>query len=159
VNFVAAPRTHPPFTCQAIVEEQDTYLLMAEQTTLKDPGKPCWFLANTMEQEDACTLGSVIIKGHVPIRLLAIVHNINQVPTCHPESISKTYRTLLNTIQEKAITSVALPLLGTVHGKLSITEAIALLNECLQAPLPESLQRIWLVLPSGTGCECLAGLK
>ena len=142
-----------------MVEEQDTFLLMAEQSTLKDPGKPAWYLANTMEQEQACKPGSVIIKGRSPIRLLAVVHNIEQQPTCHHEYISKAYKTLLQIIQDKAITSVGLPLLGTVHGKLSIVEAIVLLSECLKEGLPGSLQRIWLVLPSGAGCECLAELK
>lgn len=159
VTLVAAPRTHPPFTCQAMVEEQDTYLLMAEQTTLKDPGKPAWYLANTLQQQEACQPGSVIIKSHAPIRLLAVVHNIDQEPTCHPAHISKAYQSLLQILQEKEISSVGLPLLGTVHGKLLITEAIALLADCVQAGLPESLQRIWLILPSGTGCECLAELK
>ena len=123
---------------------------------LKDPGKPTWYLANTLEREETCKLGSVIVKGNAPIRLLAIVHDIDQEPTCRPESINKAYETLLQTILEKGIISVGLPLLGTVHGKLSIAEAIVLLNECLQEQLPDSLQRIWLVLPSGTGCECLA---
>ena len=125
---------------------------------LKDPGKPTWYLANTLEREQTCKLGSVIVRGSAPIRLLAIVHDIDQEPTCRPESISKAYQALLQIILEKGITSIGLPLLGTVHGKLSIAEAIVLINECLQDQLPDSLQQIWLILPSGTGCECLAEL-
>ena len=63
VAIVAAPRNHPPFKFQAIVQEQDTHQLLGEQTTLTDPGKPAWYLANTLEIEQTPALGSVIIRA------------------------------------------------------------------------------------------------
>jgi len=80
LRIQAAPKAHPPFSCQAIVEEQDTYLILSEQTELKDPGKPVWYLASMIENAETYPLGSVIIKGKSPLRLCAVVHDIEQEP-------------------------------------------------------------------------------
>jgi len=156
VTIQAAPKNYPPFPVQAIVEEQDTYLLLSEQATLSDPGKPAWYLANTMEREEKIYQpGSVIMKPQQPNRLLAIVHDIELDPTCKPEYVERAWKNIFELIAVEEFSSIAIPLLGTVHGKLDFNDAMQLLRKSLHQPLPEYLQQIWFILPTGTTCACL----
>lgn len=155
VVIYAAPKGHASFSYQAIVEEQDTHLLLQQQDFLSDPGKPAWYLANILEGEKSQFLGEVLVRGKMPSRLLAIIHDIEQSPTYNLNSIILAYRNILILVAEKGISSLALPLLGTVHGKLAITDSIKLLRNALQKNLPACLQRIWLILPEGIDCRCL----
>ena len=159
LTIQAAPRDYPPFHYQAIVQEQDTNLLLSEQTTLREPGKPAWYLANTLERTESYSLGTIILKGHDPKRLLAIVHDIEQTPTCSPEVIKLAYNNLFKIIETKHISSLAIPLLGTVYGKLRVNESIDLLRESLQQDLPACLNKVWLILPEDYDCSCLKQLS
>ena len=155
-TLCAAPKDHAPFSFQAIVEEQDTQLLLSEQTILTDPGKPAWYLANTLEQQATHSLGEVLIRGQTPKRLLAIIHDIEQSPTSTPDTVKRAYENILTIIVENNIASLALPLLGTVHGKLTLAESLRLLGSALELNPPSCLQRIWLILPKETNCTCLS---
>jgi len=160
VTIQGAPKDYPPFPVQAIVEEQDTHLLLGEQITLTDPGKPAWYLANTLEREDDIyQLGSVLLKPQQKVRLLAIVHDIEQDPTCKPEFIELAWQNIFQIIETEKLTSIALPLLGTVHGKIKLPHAFELLRTALQNNLPECLERIWFILPTGTDCTYLRQLS
>ena len=159
LTLVAAPGEWPPFKYTAIVEEQDTYLILGEQTRIEDPGKPVWYLANKIEFEKVNALGSVIVKGHAPLRLLAVVIDIEQDPICRPESVRLAYQSVMNTVQKRNIDSLALPLLGTRHGKLTVNESIQQLSVALREDQPACLQRIWLILPPDCDCQCLSLLN
>jgi len=158
VSIHAAPWEHPPFIYQAIVEEQDTNLLLTPQTHLTDPGKPAWYLANTLTDATIHKSGTVVLKGQQPKRLLAIVHDIELNPTCQPEIIAHAWQSVFDAIEENQFTVVATPLLGTVHGKISIQESLLILNKCLQQTLPSCLKKMWLILPQDSGCELLVRL-
>ena len=104
-------------------------------------------------------MGSVVVKGHSPHRLLAVVHDIEQDPTLDPESVSLAYKTVLEIGQQMQFTSLAIPLLGTVHGKLSERESLRRLHEGLHHGPTVGLQRIWLILPADSDYRCLTYLS
>jgi len=159
ITIHAAPKDYPPFTPQAMLEEQDTELLLNPQTSLHDPGKPAWYLANTLEDNPSHPLGSVVVKGQQPKRLLAIVHDIEHTPTCQPAFIQTAWLNVMAIIQENRFTTVAMPLLGTTHGKISVKDAILMLGESLKQNRPTCLEKIWLILPLDCSCEILAPLS
>jgi hypothetical protein len=159
IRIVAAPRAAPPFHCEAIVEEQDTHLILGEQNLLRDPGKPAWYLANTLDTIKPYSLGDVVVKGHSPHRLLAVVHDVEQTPTLSPDSVSLAYQTLLQLRHTLRLSSLAMPLLGTVHGKMSEQDSLLRLREHLEYGPIAGLQRLWLILPSGSDCSCLEVLS
>ena len=155
----AAPKKYPPFSCQAIVEEQDTHLILSEQTVLTDPGKPAWYLASTLERDEKIyRQGAVLLRPGQPVRLLAVIHDIEKTPTCNTKSIETAWENILQLIELREFTSVAFPLLGTVYGNVSIRTSIKLLREKLFINLPGNVNRIWLILPDGTDCSCLDDL-
>jgi len=159
ITIHAAPKDYPPFTPQAVIEEQDTNLLLSPQSQLNDPGKPAWYLANTLEENPSHPLGSVVVKGQQPKRLLAIVHDIEHTPTCQPAFIQMAWRNVMSVIQENQFTTVSMPLLGTAHGKISVKDALLLLGESLKQNLPTCLENVWLILPNECGCEVIAQLS
>ncbi len=159
ITIHAAPRDYPPFTPQAIIEEQDTALLLNPPTTLHDPGKPAWYLANTLEDNPSHPLGSVVVKGQRPRRLMAIVHDIERSPTCQPAYIQTAWLNVMAAIQENQFTTASIPLLGTVHGKISVKDALLLLGESLRKNQPTCLEKVWLNLPNDYGCAILETLS
>ena len=158
ITIYAAPKEHPPFSYKAIVEEQDTHLLLQQQTLLRDPGKPAWYLANKLDTDENYRLGDVVIRGQAPKRLLAIVHDVEQTPTCTIESVELAYQHLMICVKQQGFSSLALPLLGTVHGKIPIEESINLLSHATQQNPPACLLKIWLILPDHQDCSCLQQL-
>ena len=153
LTVVAPPRDYPPFACQAMVEEQDTHLTLGEQTVLTDPGKPTWYLAHTVERDEGYALGSVISKGEKPLRLLAVVHDLDQEPTCTPAAVKQAYQAIMDIVAQRKLTSLALPLLGTVHGKVAASHSLQLLCEAIHQGFPKQLQQLWLMLAEGSPCH------
>ena len=156
LTIVAAPIDYAPFACQAHVVEQDTYLLLGQQTNLNDPGKPAWFLANTLEQEKTYSPGSVVSKSHAPYRLQAVIHDIERDPTYCIETVKLAYHNVMKIVQIRQLFSLAMPLLGTVHGKLSINESILLLMDVLNNRSPDALKKLWLIIPIECDKKCLS---
>ncbi len=156
---VAAPRHHPPFSCQAFVHEQDTNLLLGEQTTLRDPGKPAWYLANILEEAPTSALGSVIIRGQAPVHLLAIIHDIEKNPTCQQAHITTAYQNIWHIAQQTGLSTIGMPLLGTVHGKLPVDVALSLFRSSLESHQHDKLQHIWLIWPASQDCRIGALIK
>ena len=84
MEIAISPSQFAPFTVQAIVEEQDTALILGNTDKINDPGnKPAWYLANTLETQPLLTPGQVIIRDTQPLRLQAIIHDLDAEPTCN----------------------------------------------------------------------------
>jgi hypothetical protein len=77
------------------VEEQDTALVLSKPgiiTELDD--KPTWFLANKLESQSLLQAGSVFKRAGNPLRLLAIVHDLDREPSWRSEWIAKLLKML-----------------------------------------------------------------
>lgn len=143
------PREYPPFSYQALVEEQDTCLLLGEQHTLVETDKPAWYLANTLERDQPVyETGNVIIRSGQPITLQAVVHDIEQYPTCDTQTLLRTWQTIMTIIEQKNVKRLATPVLGSVHGKIVFEEAWELLQKVLLDQAPACLEKIWLIMPN-----------
>lgn len=71
IDIVVAPKTVAPFDVDAMVEEQDTALILSEPGNITaSDNKPAWFLANKLESQALLKPGSVIKrdgKNHTPV--------------------------------------------------------------------------------------------
>jgi len=155
LNIVAAPEAHPPFPCQVSVEEQDTFLVLGESTYVEAPDKPAWYLAYQLERIKPRQPGSVVISGKQPNRFMAVVIDVDQTPICRPIWVLPAYNEIMHAVEKRKVTSIALPLLGTGHGKLTEKESIECLRDVLQVSRPDSLMDIWLMLPPDTDYSCI----
>ncbi|MBN1104633.1 MAG: hypothetical protein JXL84_14545 [Deltaproteobacteria bacterium] len=130
--------------------EEDTFLVMSADTTVRDPKVPLVRIMTRLMQTQPEVPGTVLVKGGSPVRLLAVIHDLNQDPSWKEEWIASALRGIFEESDRREVRSLALPLLGTIHGRLERKCAVALLAKSLrQGPL-QRLRRLWLVVPSGS---------
>jgi hypothetical protein len=160
IAIYSAPREHPPFDCQAMVVEQDTNLILGEQTTLVEPNKPAWYLANTLERDQPVYKpGDVIIKRGPPMQLLAVIHDIEQQPSCDNDSLKLAWQNLMTIVTQNNIKTLATPALGSVYGKIKLEESLRLLGQAIHDYTPPCLEKIWLILPAHQQIDLAAVLN
>jgi hypothetical protein len=155
VRIFVAPQDIPPFIVDAIAEEEDTYLVLSAdpevQETKEDPARLMAELLKTYPLNP----GSVILTGRHPLQLLAIVHDLNQEPSWKEEWIASALDKIFQETENRKLRSIALPMLGTVHGSLDKQRFLVLLQEALQRSSPKHLAQLWLMVPAGTTREVL----
>lgn len=158
LRVVAAPRTHPPFRCAAIAEEQDTCLLLGPQHELRASDTPAWAMANRLEAQRTHVPGSVVVRRGTPLRLLAIVHDVSQTPTWREAWVVEALGNILRELERRELASLTLPVLGARHGKLSTRRFAQMLGGVLARHRPACLRRLWLSVPTGVSCSILDAL-
>lgn len=143
--IVAAPEESPPFTVEAMAYEEDTYLVMsADPKHAVEPAHPLRLMAELADLAPEKT-GSVVVQGRHPVRLLAIVHDVELSPTWREEWIESALREIFSLVEKHRFASLGLPLLGTRYGKLDKARFTELLARILtETPIPD-LKRLWLI--------------
>ncbi len=87
--------------------------------------------------------GEVRLQERHPLRLLAVVHDLEQQPSCRLSWIESAIQELLRIVALRRVQALALPLLGTVHAVRSPRPVARLLGVALARP-PATLRRVWL---------------
>lgn len=154
-SIVAAPVTKPPFPVDALVEEEDTFLVLSAERPVRVPGGSLVEVMTKVIETRPEVPGSVLPKGDSPPRYLAIVHDLNQDPTWREEWIESALDRVFQISDERKIQTIALPLLGTLHGDFDKRRFVVLLRRVLERVSPVYLRRIWMVTPSRTPIKIL----
>lgn len=89
--------------------------------------------------------GSVVACPGRPLRLRAIVHDLDREPSWREEWIATATAAALEAAWRRGLTRLALPLLGTVHGRLPRARALALLDDALASAAGYIPETLWLV--------------
>jgi hypothetical protein len=154
-RIVAAPEEKPPFDVDAVVYEEDTYLVLSADPQVREPkDHPVKIMTKLIETTPE-TLGSVLVRGRYPLRFLAIIHDFNQEPTWREEWIASALNGVFKEAETRKLTSVALPMLGCVHGSLDRQRFFGLLRIAITQSQQRHLKRIWLITLPGTGYKSL----
>lgn len=129
----------------AIVEEQDTNLLLGPITDMREVRESYRTLIKQMQDQPARSPGEIIIKDQRPVRLLAVVYDLEQEPVCQTAAIKQVLADLMVEIQKHRFKVVAMPMLGTTYGPLGVEEFFNLLRDTISSRLayPEIL---WLTI-------------
>jgi hypothetical protein len=159
LRVAAAPKDTPPFPVEAFVFEEDTFLVMSADPTARDPKVPMVKIMTRLIETQPRTPGSVLLQGQSPLRILAIVHDFNQDPSWKEEWIESALHNALQESQKLGIRSLALPLLGTVHGSLDKRRFLEILVRALQGTRLNYLSSLWLVVPEGESSPAIRDLK
>ena len=147
IEIAIAPIEYVPDKIDAIVEEQDTNLLLTADTEINYPEDDYDSLIKQMSAVSTRKPGQIIIKQETPLRLQAIVHNIYNEPSWKSEWITNVLKQLRDIIEEHEIKILAMPLLGTYHGKMDELESVKLHYFNLASYNSTILQKIWLIAP------------
>ncbi|MCI0506433.1 MAG: hypothetical protein L0Z73_10030 [Gammaproteobacteria bacterium] len=148
IEVAVAPVQFPPFIVEAAVEEQDTSLVLGESNEIRDPGnKPVWYFANRLQSLAPLTPGEIIVRKSRPLRIQAIIHDLDQEPICNEYWVRQVVQKIFAVTITRHIQSLQTPLLGTRYGDLEVELFIQILLETLTRQKTGDLKRLWLVTP------------
>ena len=149
VRIVVESENSPPFPVDAVAAEEDTFLVLSAPPVIREPKEhPLQLLTQAIETPPAET-GSVLVKGGRPLRLLAIVHDLNQDPSWREEWIADALHRIFREAESRKLEAIALPLLGTKYGSLKKERFMKLLRCALEQGASKNLKRLWLIAPVG----------
>lgn len=145
----------PPFSVNAVVEEQDTSLVLGESNEISDPGdKPVWYFTNKLQSLTALTPGEVIVRKSRPMRMQAIVHDLDREPTCNEFWVQQALEKIVDATNTHHVHALQMPLLGTRYSDMTTAQFLQLLLESITQQEPAYLRRLWLVTPEQQ-CEAI----
>jgi len=125
-----------------VVEEQDTNLVLGKSPVIMDTIESFPALVKKMEQQIHEIPGNVIVKQSIPIRLVAIVYDVEHTPICKESWIEEALQNILMQCDKYKIKTLAMPLLGTSYGKLREETTMQLLQDSLIQNRKQTLKMI-----------------
>ena len=116
----------------AIVEEQDTNLLLGKSPVVMYSIESFPALVEKMESQKIEMPGNVIVKpSRKPKRFVAIIYDVDHTPICEKEWVEEAFCDILMQCEQHKIKMLAMPLLGTSYGKLEGMEIMNLMQKIL----------------------------
>lgn len=155
VRIVAAPYDAQPFEIDAIAVEEDTFLVLSAEKTMQTSSEHIIRIMTKIIETLPKEPGSVVVKSGQPLRLLAIVHDLNQEPSWREDWISQALEQIFRETLVRKFDSVALQLLGAVYGAFDIQRFIEILKVVLERIPPGGLKRLWLIVPQGANSDII----
>ncbi len=153
LGITVAPSDSDPFSVEAEIVEEDTWQVLGAGPEVTVPAEhPVQVLTEALEARPV-PVGSVIVREGRPLRLIAVVHDLNQEPSCRPEWVAAALGEAFSIVESRAIRSLALPLLGVRHGRLPATDFVELLAGIVREQVLCHLRKLWLKAPAETRDE------
>lgn len=160
VRVAAAREDDAPFSVDALVLEEDTWLALSTPAEIiRDPGHPVRVMTRVWQAEPEIP-GTVIVRHGRPLRLLAVVHDLDAEPSWTEERIAEVLVKVFDAAAEEGVRSLRLPMLATRHGRLEPERFMRLLRAELEsrARADSPLRAIWLVRENQCGADLLRHL-
>jgi len=153
------PRWAAPFEVGAEVKEEDTFLVLSAEPVLKAPNESLPHLLIRALGTLPKPPRSVVVQRGRPLRLLAVVHDLECDPTWREDWVAAALDGIFSIAAERRLQSLALPMLTARHGKLRPQRFITLVATAQRRAKPEFPRRIWLELPGATDCSLMDTLR
>jgi hypothetical protein len=147
VEVVAAPEAAPPFAPEGVVAEEDAFLVLSAEPDVREPSAPRVRVFHEAYSSEPAEPGSVVVRDGAPVRLLAVVHDLSKEPSWREEWVASALEATLGEAEARGLRTLAMPLLGRVHGGLALDAFVSLLRETLERCAPPHLERLWLITP------------
>jgi hypothetical protein len=150
VRIFAAPEDQPPFPVEAVVLEEDTYLVLsAGWDRIESEDHPVVILTEAFEANPE-EPGSVVVSEDSPFRFQAVVYDFDQEPSWREEWVERALEGIFREAERRRLRTIALPFLGTKHGSLEKERFLLLLRGFLKRNRSSYPLRVWLTLPGNT---------
>lgn len=148
VHVFLGPRGDQPFPVDAVVLEEDTFLVLSAppQPTEPQTEHPIRMMTALMEVEPRPP-GSIVVRERTPVEILAIVHDLDSEPSWREEWIAEALDHVFAECERRRITHLGLEMLGTVHGSLQRPRFLQVLRRALARTESKTLERVWLIAP------------
>jgi hypothetical protein len=147
LRVAVAPPESAPFPVAAEIVEEDTWQVLGAGPDVEFPTEQPLQILTEVLSAQPLPAGSVVVREVVPLRLMAVVYDLNQEPSCRPEWVAAAIGEAFRIAEERAIRSLSLPLLGVRHGRLSTADFIHIMTDTIRERMPCHLHRLWLIVP------------
>ena len=155
-ELIASTHRKPPFPVIATLFEEDTWRVLSADPEIRPSYKHPIRLMTDLVFDQPAQPGAVLMKGK---RWLAIVYDLDCDPPCREIWIRQALMDALERAVTHEIQSLAIPLLGSLHGCISWQRSLALILASLRwAKAPVRPIRIWLQITADQRAEVLAHL-
>ena len=128
----------------AVVEEQDTNLILDNAPVIVNTIDSFPALVRKMEQQVLEVPGNVIVKHYSPKRFYAIIYDVEETPICRETWVTKAFKNIFIYCETYKIKVLAMPLLGTSHGKLEEEKIVSILQNVLHINRHKYLKKIFI---------------
>ena len=155
LTIVASLEKDPPFKVDAMAMEEDTFLVMSADGTVRDAGEPLIKVMTRVINTQPRRPGSVIVQERTPLRLLAIIHDLNEEPSWREDWVTRALEGIFHEAEMRKLRSIGIPFLGTLHGTMEKRRFLVLLRSSIERFSLHHLKQLWLVVPTGTSCKLL----
>ena len=145
---MATPGSDPPFPLDAVVVEEDTYLVLGAKPVAREMHESPERTLEEAESREPEIPGTVLVLEGSPLRLLAVVHDLDEEPSWREEWVASALVAVLQEAEARGIRSLSLPMLGTLYGSLEAQRFVELLREALGSTWLGRLENVWLVVPT-----------
>lgn len=145
IGLAALEAPIPPL--DAVVIEDDTFLVLGAAPIIREPAQEIQEIERELLDFEPPAPGSVLVRRGKPLELLAIVHELEHTPSWRAEWVAAALKGVLQQAAQHQLKTVAMPLLGTVHGRLPEREALGLLFDALGHTAHSYPQELWLAVP------------
>lgn len=137
-----------PAGAGALVCEEDTMQVLGAPLALEPLFEHPVRVLTAASAASPATPGTVLVRAGRPLLLRAVVHDLDRDPSWSEGWIAEALREVLRLSARLKLGGVALPLLGTIHGRMPPTRALRLTWEALVAAREALPRRLWLLLPA-----------
>jgi hypothetical protein len=132
-----------PYSAEVMVFEEDTHLILtADREIHYQEEHPIRLMTDIMNARKN-RLGSLVVNDR---SWYAVVIDVNAETMCQPQSVSEAYINVFAHLNSKKIVSAGMHLLGLIHGKMVINQAVNLFLGGLHTQNINCLRHIWVVV-------------
>ncbi|MCM0083382.1 hypothetical protein L4X63_17495 [Geomonas sp. Red32] len=146
LEVMVSPPELPPFTPEATVVEEDTWLVLSAEPAVKPVAESVVRIMTELIDARAVPPGSVLVKKGDPVQVQAVVYDLGEEPLCRPEWVSLALKGIFAVAEERPWTAMAMPPLGVRFGRLPLSRFVELLAEAVRDTPLSTLRRIWLTV-------------
>lgn len=148
ISLTTAPRGGElPFRPDALVREEDTFLVLSAGRRVEPPEEPTGVLRHRLDEWEALEPGWVAVRRGPPVELLAVVHDLDREPTWRARWVAAALEEVVAQCARGGVRQLALPVLGAVHGDLGPFRFLRLLRGAVASGATGALERICVRYP------------
>jgi hypothetical protein len=144
VQVVPGTSYSAPFSVAARVCEEDIWRLLSADTELRESDEHSVRLMTDLISQQAIRPGSLLLDDR---RWLAVVVDLDSYPVCRGEWVVEALDKVFRQAAERRITSLGIPLIGSIHGNLYWQKSLWLILDALDRSVEGFPERIWLIVP------------
>lgn len=157
IKIAVVSKQNLPSKIDAIVYQQDTFLLSAENEIpeeMENAGRNVQRLVAQSQGISPVKPGSVLIKDKYPYKFWAVIYDFNLEPPFGKKRwIQTALEGIVQHVDQLNLQAIALPVLGKKYGTCTHEQFFRLLLSAIQQRNLPYLERVSIIAPDSSSCR------